>query len=163
IPFEIDEAYPAESSTQEAFGRTLGALARLPGAAAIVTVSADVAVTTHLAGWINRKGVYFPTPKPHAFADLPLAVQWKESPAGQRPGGRVDPPRRAPRPRRPDWRERVSEIVDEAGGPVPRAAAEPRVPRVRPPRGLPLDRRPRRTRLGSGGQRGPPLRRAKRW
>src|SRR5213594_2196459 len=59
IPFEIDEAYPAESSTQEAFGRTLGALARLPGAAAIVTVSADVAVTTH------------------------LAVQWKESPAGQ--------------------------------------------------------------------------------
>src|SRR6266478_4975365 len=83
IPFEIDEAYPAESSTQEAFGRTLGALARLPGAAAIVTVSADVAVTTHLAGWINRKGVYFPTPKPHAFADLPLAVQWKESPAGQ--------------------------------------------------------------------------------
>src|SRR5213596_1317864 len=83
IPFEIDEAYPAESSTQEAFGRTLGALARLPGAAAIVTVSADVAVTTHLAGWINRKGVYFPTPKPPAFADLPLAVQWKESPAGQ--------------------------------------------------------------------------------
>src|SRR2546428_206502 len=83
IPFEIDEAHPAESSTQEAFGRTLGALARLPGAAAIVTVSADVAVTTHLAGWINRKGVYFPTPKPHAFADLPLAVQWKESPAGQ--------------------------------------------------------------------------------
>src|SRR5213594_589956 len=83
IPLEIDEAYPAESSTQEAFGRTLGALARLPGAAPIVTVSADVAVTTHLAGWINRKGVYFPTPKPHAFADLPLAVQWKESPAGQ--------------------------------------------------------------------------------
>src|SRR2546427_37309 len=81
IPFEIDEAYPAESSTQEAFGRTLGALARLPGAAAIVTVSADVAGTTPLAGWINRKGVYFPTPKPHAFADLPLAVQWKEAPA----------------------------------------------------------------------------------
>src|SRR5439155_920043 len=79
--------------------------------------------------------------------------------AGLRAGGRVDPPRRAPRPRRPDGRERVSEIVDEAGGPVPRAAAEPRVPRVRPPRGLPLDRRPRRTRLGSGGQRGPPLRR----
>ena len=46
-------------------------------------MSADVAVTTHLAGWINRKGVYFPTAKPPAFADLPLAVQWKESPAGQ--------------------------------------------------------------------------------
>src|SRR5206468_1315407 len=60
IPLEIDEAYPAESSTQEAFGRTLGALARLPGAAPIVTVSADVAVTTPLAGWINWTGVYFP-------------------------------------------------------------------------------------------------------
>ncbi|MBI2157776.1 MAG: pyruvate dehydrogenase, partial [Candidatus Rokubacteria bacterium] len=48
-----------------------------------VTVSADVAVTTHLAGWINRKGVYFPAAKPNPFADLPQAVQWKETPAGQ--------------------------------------------------------------------------------
>jgi pyruvate dehydrogenase E1 component len=83
VPVETDAPHPAESSTQEAFGRVLGALARLPVAASIVTASADVAVTTHLAGWINRKGVYFPTSKPHAFADLPLAVQWKESPAGQ--------------------------------------------------------------------------------
>src|SRR6266480_7353455 len=83
VPVELDEAYQPESSTQEAFGRALGALARLPVAASIVTVSADVAMTTHLAGWINRKGVYFPTAKPPAFADLPLAVQWKESPAGQ--------------------------------------------------------------------------------
>src|SRR3989441_678528 len=78
----VDEA-AAESSTQEAFGRALGALARLPVAASVVTVSADVAVTTHLAGWINRKGVYFPVSKPHVLADLPLAVQWKESPGGQ--------------------------------------------------------------------------------
>jgi len=56
---------------------------RTSRAAPIVTVSADVAVTTHLAGWINRTGVYFPTQKPHALADLQLAVQWKESPAGQ--------------------------------------------------------------------------------
>ena len=83
VPVETGETSPAESSTQEAFGRALGALARLPVAASIVTVSADVAVTTHLAGWINRKGVYFPVSKPHVFADLPLAVQWKESPAGQ--------------------------------------------------------------------------------
>ncbi|MEK7387021.1 MAG: pyruvate dehydrogenase, partial [candidate division NC10 bacterium] len=83
VPATLDETYPTESSTQEAFGRVLGALARLPVADAIVTVSADVAVTTHLAGWINRKGVYFPTAKPNPFADLPQAVQWKESPAGQ--------------------------------------------------------------------------------
>jgi pyruvate dehydrogenase E1 component len=83
VPVAIDETYPAETSTQEAFGRVLGALARLPVADAIVTVSADVAVTTHLAGWINRKGVYFPAAKPNPFADLPQAMQWKESPAGQ--------------------------------------------------------------------------------
>src|SRR5205823_1374335 len=83
VPVETGETSPAESSTQEAFGRALGALARLPVAASIVTVSADVAVTTHLAGWINRKGVYFPVSKPHVLADLPLAVQWKESPRGQ--------------------------------------------------------------------------------
>ncbi len=83
VPPTLDETYPAETSTQEAFGRVLGALARLPVAAAIVTISADVAVTTHLAGWINRKGVYFPEAKPNPFADLPQAMQWKESPKGQ--------------------------------------------------------------------------------
>jgi pyruvate dehydrogenase E1 component len=83
VPPQLDEPYPSECSTQEAFGRVLGALSRLPVADRIVTVSADVAVTTHLAGWINRKGVYFPRAKTYAFADLPQAVQWKESPAGQ--------------------------------------------------------------------------------
>ncbi len=83
VPSQVDETYPAACSTQEAFGRVLGALSRLPVADRIVTVSADVAVTTHLAGWINRKGVYFPEPKANAFADVPQAVQWKESPAGQ--------------------------------------------------------------------------------
>ena len=83
IPSELDETYPAEGSTQEAFGRVLGALSRLPAADRIVTVSADVAVTTHLAGWINRKGVYYPEARRNPFADVPQAVQWKESPAGQ--------------------------------------------------------------------------------
>ncbi|MGH7303966.1 MAG: transketolase-like TK C-terminal-containing protein [Candidatus Rokuibacteriota bacterium] len=83
MPAELDESYPAECSTQEAFGRVLGALSRLPVADRIVTVSADVAVTTHLAGWINRKGVYYPEARHNPFADVPQAVQWKESPAGQ--------------------------------------------------------------------------------
>src|SRR3989442_7421584 len=82
VPSQVDETYPAACSTQEAFGRVLGALSRLPAADRIVTVSADVAVTTHLAGWINRKGVYFPEPKSNAFADVPQAVQRNESPAG---------------------------------------------------------------------------------
>ena len=83
IPAELDESYPGECSSQEAFGRVLGALSRLPGADRIVTVSADVAITTHLAGWINRKGVYYPEARRNPFADVPQAMQWKESPAGQ--------------------------------------------------------------------------------
>jgi pyruvate dehydrogenase E1 component len=83
IPAELDESYPAECSSQEAFGRVLGALSRLPAADRIVTVSADVAITTHLAGWINRKGVYYPEARRNPFADVPQAMQWKESPNGQ--------------------------------------------------------------------------------
>ena len=83
VPERLDERFGGEMSTQEAFGRVLGALGRQPSGDHIVTVSADVAVTTHLAGWINRKGVWFPCAKSDAFADLPQPVQWRESPAGQ--------------------------------------------------------------------------------
>ena len=83
VPAELDESYPPECSSQEAFGRVLGALSRQPVADRIVTVSADVAITTHLAGWINRKGVYYPEARRNPFADVPQAMQWKESPAGQ--------------------------------------------------------------------------------
>ena len=83
IPDELDESYPPECSSQEAFGRVLGALSRRPAADRIVTVSADVAITTHLAGWINRKGVYYPEARRNPFSDVPQAMQWKESPAGQ--------------------------------------------------------------------------------
>jgi pyruvate dehydrogenase E1 component len=83
IPEDLGEDYPPEASTQEAFGRVLAALGRLPVGERIVTVSPDVAVTTHLAGWINRKGVYAPTARADHFADLPQAVRWRESPAGQ--------------------------------------------------------------------------------
>ncbi len=83
VPERLGEEYPVETSTQEAFGRVLGALARLPAGEAVVTVSADVAVTTHLAGWINRTGVYFPAPRPGVPADLPQPVHWRESPRGR--------------------------------------------------------------------------------
>jgi pyruvate dehydrogenase E1 component len=83
IPEDLAESYPSPSSTQEAFGRVLNRLARLPIGDRVVTVSADVAVTTHLAAWINRKGVYFPRAKPDPFEGTPQAVQWKESPQGQ--------------------------------------------------------------------------------
>ena len=83
IPERLDERFVGEMSTQEAFGRVLSGLARTPAADHVVTVSADVAVTTHLAGWINRKAVWFPRAKNDPFADVPQPVQWKESPTGQ--------------------------------------------------------------------------------
>jgi pyruvate dehydrogenase E1 component len=83
VPETLDESYARDISTQEAFGRVLGALGRLPAGDRLVTVSADVAITTHLAGWINRKGVYCPEARPNPFADTPQAMQWRESPSGQ--------------------------------------------------------------------------------
>ena len=83
VPESLDEAYPAQASSQEVFGRALGKLGRLPAGEHIVTLSADVAVTTHLAGWINRKGVWAPSARPDFFAETPQAMQWKQSPAGQ--------------------------------------------------------------------------------
>jgi pyruvate dehydrogenase E1 component len=83
VPRALDETYEGALSTQEAFGRVLGALARRPEGDAIVTVSADVAVTTHLAGWINRKGVYALDARPDPFGDGPQAMAWRESPAGR--------------------------------------------------------------------------------
>ena len=83
IPESLDESYPPQASSQEAFGRALGKLGRLPAGEHVVTLSADVAVTTHLAGWINRKGVWAPSARPDFFAETPQAMQWKQSPAGQ--------------------------------------------------------------------------------
>jgi len=83
VPLEIGESYPDETSSQEAFGRVLGSLGRLTVADRIVTASADVAVTTHLAGWINRKGVWFPGSKRGFPTEVPQAVQWREGERGQ--------------------------------------------------------------------------------
>ncbi|HEY2995911.1 MAG TPA: pyruvate dehydrogenase [Methylomirabilota bacterium] len=83
LPDALDETYPEHASTQEAFGRVLAALGRMPVGDAIVTISADVAVTTHLAGWMNRKGVYFPESRPDPFADVPQTLKWREGPGGQ--------------------------------------------------------------------------------
>ena len=49
----------AATSTQQAFGDTLAALARDPEVGGrIVTAAPDVAVSTNLGGWINRAGVF---------------------------------------------------------------------------------------------------------
>jgi pyruvate dehydrogenase E1 component len=83
LPGALDERYAGSMSTQEALGRVLGALGRTPAGDAVVTVSADVAITTHLAGWINRKGVYARPARSDPFGDTPQALAWRESPGGR--------------------------------------------------------------------------------
>ena len=70
-------------STQEAFGRTLTALADIDDIAArLVTTAPDVSISTNLGGWINKRGVYAHTHRDdHGGADRLL--KWAPSPDGQ--------------------------------------------------------------------------------
>ena len=86
VPDRLELPPRAATSTQEAFGDVLAALARDPAVSPwLVTVSPDVATTTHLSGWVNRRGVYAPKPRDDAFERHGLAsvVRWREHPAGQ--------------------------------------------------------------------------------
>ena len=61
IPESLGATHPAVTSTQEALGRALVRLAEVPEVGErMVTLSPDVATSTHLAGWINKVGVFAP-------------------------------------------------------------------------------------------------------
>jgi pyruvate dehydrogenase E1 component len=69
-------------STQEAFGRILVDLSRDDGVAPyLVTTAPDVATSTNLAGFINRKGVFSPDAR-RAWSEDPV-LKWAEGPDGQ--------------------------------------------------------------------------------
>jgi pyruvate dehydrogenase E1 component len=69
-------------STQEAFGRILVDLSRADTVAPyLVTTAPDVATSTNLAGFINRKGVFSPQPR-RAWSEDPV-LRWAEGPEGQ--------------------------------------------------------------------------------
>ncbi|GAA1745241.1 1-deoxy-D-xylulose-5-phosphate synthase N-terminal domain-containing protein [Luedemannella helvata] len=69
-------------STQEAFGRVLVNLSRVPEVAPLlVTTAPDVATSTNLAGFVNRAGVFSPQARQSWTEDAVL--RWTESPAGQ--------------------------------------------------------------------------------
>jgi pyruvate dehydrogenase E1 component len=75
------------ASTQEAFGRVMGELARSdePLAARIITTSPDVTVSTSLGAWVSRRSVFHRAEHADVFkAERVASVQhWAESPAGQ--------------------------------------------------------------------------------
>jgi pyruvate dehydrogenase E1 component len=87
IPPSLHSRAPAQSSTQEAFGRILLELRRLPLVGErIVTVSPDVSVSTNLGAWINRVGVFHPEPGPSfdsSDASASSLLRWRLSPTGQ--------------------------------------------------------------------------------
>jgi pyruvate dehydrogenase E1 component len=63
----------------------LSAVSRQPIADFLVTTSPDVATSTHLGGWINRRGVYSQQAMIDYFAAEKIVrpIQWRESPKGQ--------------------------------------------------------------------------------
>ena len=65
LPQDVDVRIAPQTNTQQVFGDTLAALARVQGVGdRIVSASPDVSVSTNLGGWINRVGVYSPNEAP---------------------------------------------------------------------------------------------------
>ncbi|MCC6315281.1 MAG: pyruvate dehydrogenase [Thermomicrobiales bacterium] len=84
IPARLDVAQPPATSTQEALGRILVRLADIPVVGErTVTLSPDVATSTHLAGWINKVGAFAPTEAASYEESGPGLVRWKPGPGGR--------------------------------------------------------------------------------
>ncbi len=84
VPDEVGLAVPETSSTQDAFGRLLVRLADMPDLRErIVTTSPDVSVSTNLAGWINKTGVFTPVEHPDYETESYRLLRWKRGPGGR--------------------------------------------------------------------------------
>ena len=87
VPERIDPPDRATISTQDGFGRILNDIARERGELAerIVTTSPDVAVSTNLGSWVNRRGIFSRDEAADTYAeeDVLSPQRWAMSPAGQ--------------------------------------------------------------------------------
>jgi pyruvate dehydrogenase E1 component len=92
VPESLGREHKGRESTQQAFGRFWVDLEReAPEVAArAVTVSPDVGTSTNLGGWINKVGIFDPSPgrsggdRIDYFADdTDTLVRWRESDHGQ--------------------------------------------------------------------------------
>lgn len=84
IPTDLDISTRDMTSTQDAFGRVLVRLADLPTVRErMVTAAPDVSVSTNLAGWINKVGVFSPVVHPDYETESYRLMKWQRSPAGQ--------------------------------------------------------------------------------
>ena len=75
---------PSITSTQEAFGHALLRIAEIPGIGErLVTASPDVSVSTGLAAWINKAGLFSLRPVTDFEAGQSRLLNWNASPRGQ--------------------------------------------------------------------------------
>jgi pyruvate dehydrogenase E1 component len=84
VPAELDLPAIETTSTQDVFGRILVRLADVPAARArVVTCSPDVSVSTNLAGWINKTGVYTGQERADFETEAQRLLNWRRGPNGQ--------------------------------------------------------------------------------
>ncbi|OAN44114.1 pyruvate dehydrogenase [Chloroflexus islandicus] len=86
IPLPAEIAVPASGmvSTQDTFGRFLVRVADIAGLRErIVTASPDVSVSTNLAGWINKTGVFARHEEPDFETEAYRMLRWRRWPGGQ--------------------------------------------------------------------------------
>ncbi|NOK62181.1 MAG: pyruvate dehydrogenase E1 [Chloroflexi bacterium AL-W] len=84
IPDDLSIPTSGVPSTQETFGRLLVRLADIPELRdRIVTTSPDVSVSTNLAGWINKMGVFALQEEPNYDTEGYRILKWKRGPQGQ--------------------------------------------------------------------------------
>jgi len=84
---EIPTPAGLQSSTQVAFGKIMTAIGNRKDALAdrVVTASPDVASSTNLSAWINKRGVYHVQNKEDTFRQekVPSTLKWIQTPQGQ--------------------------------------------------------------------------------
>jgi pyruvate dehydrogenase E1 component len=86
VPEDLGRTPAGVMTTQAALGRALLDLSREAPEAArrVVTVSPDVSLSTNLAGWVNKVGVWSAADRTDWFADdAETIVHWREKPGGQ--------------------------------------------------------------------------------
>ena len=87
VPAAFETPTGASLSTQEGFGRLMASIGRsFPELAErIVTTAPDVATSTNLGTWVNRRGVYDRRERGDVFADAQVVSpqKWAVGPKGQ--------------------------------------------------------------------------------
>ncbi len=84
VPTELDTRHPKLTSTQEALGRSLMRLADVPRVGErLMTLSPDVATSTHLSGWINKVGVFAQAELTDYEGGAQRMLRWQPTPSGQ--------------------------------------------------------------------------------